>query len=252
MQLRVLGCSGSEIPGRYPTAFLVNDDLLLDAGTIGAVLTPEEQRHIRHIFVTHSHLDHVCGIPFLADAIVLADNPRKVSVCSIEPVLAALHEHIFNGIIWPDFTKVPTPDTAPILFRRILPGVEEQFADYSVTAWPVQHSVAAVGYRIRSKEATILYTGDTGPTEQLWKVAGDISALIVEVSFPNAMSGLALATGHLTAGMLAHELSKLPNRPGRILISHLKPQYETVICQELEQLAIPGLQVLHEGLTLTL
>ncbi len=249
MKLSILGCSGSEIPGRYPTAFLVNNDLLLDAGTVGAVLGADEQRQIHHVLVTHPHLDHVCGIPFLADALVLSEQPHKVTVYSVSQVLDALHNNLFNGIIWPDFTKVPSPISAPLKFHKLTPGVEVHFADYLVTAWPVHHTVPAVGYRIRNKDAILLYTGDTGPTDQLWQEAGEISALIVEVSFPNAMSDLALATGHLTPELLSRELLKLCCHPPLVLISHLKPEYEALICQELAELRIHGLKILHEGQT---
>ncbi|WP_085812212.1 3',5'-cyclic-nucleotide phosphodiesterase [Geoanaerobacter pelophilus] len=247
MRLRVLGCSGAEFPGHSPSAFLIDDSLLLDAGTVGAVLSEEEQWRIKDILVTHSHLDHIRGIPLLADNIVVSGISRTVQVLGTTEVLAALGSHLMNGVIWPDFTRIPTPEAPVLRYQPITVEAPFQVGDYEVLACPVNHPVPAVGYRVSRGGASLLYTGDTGPTARIWELAGELAALIVEVSFPSEMEEIALLTGHLTPALLGIELAKLPKLPSRILITHLKPQYYDRIKDELEALRLPGVELLRGG-----
>ncbi|HBG05515.1 MAG: MBL fold metallo-hydrolase [Geobacteraceae bacterium GWC2_58_44] len=246
MQLRVLGCSGAEFPGHHPSAFLIDDSLLLDAGTIGAVLTEEEQLRIRDILVTHPHLDHIRGIPLLADNVILKGLPEGLNLISTCEIIAAIRAHLLNGVIWPDFTKIPSAENPVLSCTDILPEKEFRLGAFTVTAFKVNHTVPAVAYRITKNATTLLYTGDTGPTDRIWEMAGDVSALLVEVSFPDAMEELALITGHLTPFLLTKELAKLGRLPPRILITHLKPQYFEQIREQLEA-AVPGAELLQDG-----
>ncbi len=247
MKLRVLGSAGAELPDFRPPAFLIDDQLLLDAGTIGAVLTEEEQRNLRHLFITHSHLDHIRGIPALADNIILNNYRHSVSVYSIGEVITALRNHLFNNIIWPDFTVIPTAENPVIAFETIATGRDYTVSDYIIRAIPVNHTVPAVGYLVRKGESSLLYTGDTGPTEEIWNFACNVDALIVEVSFPDAMESLALLTKHLTCSLLKKELARIPVLPKRILVTHPKPQYVETIRTEIEALGLPQIELLRDG-----
>lgn len=247
MKLRVLGSAGAELPNFRPPAFLIDDSLLLDAGTIGSVLSEEEQWHLKHIFITHSHLDHIRAIPALADNIIIKNLSHTVTVSSIPEVVEALRLHMFNNIIWPDFTVIPDSDRPVISLHTIESGTDYQVGQYSIRAIPVNHTVPAVGYRIRSGETTLLYTGDTGPTEEIWRYASGIDALIVEVSFPNSMEPLALLTKHLTSSLLVAELEKIPELPRRIFITHPKPQYYDRIRSEIDSLCLQQVELLHDG-----
>jgi len=100
---------------------------------------------------------------------------------------------------------------------------------------------------VKSGERTLVYTGDTGPTEEIWKYCSGADALIVEVSFPDSMRDLALLTKHLTASMLIEELAKIDVLPKRILITHPKPQYYDLIHKEVAGLAIAGVELLRDG-----
>jgi ribonuclease BN (tRNA processing enzyme) len=247
VRLRVLGCSGAELPGHNPTAFLLDDNLLLDAGTVGSVLNEDEQCRLTDILITHPHLDHIRGIPALADNFIMTGVPKSVQVFSTEEVLSALRSHLLNGVIWPDFSKIPSEAAAVIRYRLIVPQEQFTVAGFAVTASLVNHTVPAVGYRITKGASTLLYTGDTGPTDQIWETAQDVSALIVEVSFPSEMKEMAILTGHLTPLLLKAELAKLKKLPPRIFITHLKPQYYDRIKPELDALMIPGIELLQEG-----
>lgn len=252
MKIRVLGSAGAELPGFNPPAFLLNDTILIDAGTTGTVLTVGEQELIRHVVLTHAHLDHVRGLPTLADNIVVAERRQTIQVWAIPSVIAILRDHLMNGLLWPDFTSIPDRSTPALAYREITPGSPVLIDGFTVHAIPVHHTVPAVGYIFRSEGASVLYSGDTGPTDQLWQAATDLSAMIIEVSFPNDMAEMALTTGHLTSSLLARELDKLPALPERIFITHPKPQYIDRITAELAALGIPGITLLRDGVELTL
>jgi ribonuclease BN (tRNA processing enzyme) len=247
MKLRVLGSAGAEFPNFRPPAFLIDDQLLLDAGTIGSVLTEEEQWGIKDVFITHSHLDHIRAIPALADNIIIKNLRHTVRIYSIADVIAAMREHMFNNIIWPDFTVIPSPERPVISFETIETGVEYSVSGYRIRAIPVDHTVPTVGYRVCQGSTTLVYTGDTGPTEEIWKHVSGIDALIVEVSFPNNMEPLALLTKHLTCSLLSVELEKIVRLPKRIFITHPKPQYYDIIRTEIDCLGLKEIELLHDG-----
>jgi ribonuclease BN (tRNA processing enzyme) len=247
MKLRVLGCAGAEIPDFRPPAFLIDDHLLLDAGTIGSVLTEKEQWGIHNIVITHSHLDHIRGIPALADNIIIKNLSHTVTVHSTIDVITAMRNHLFNGVIWPDFTRIPTPENPVLTFETIETQREFAVNGYVVRAVEVNHTVPAVGYLVSRDGKTLAYTGDTGPTENFWRHVSGIDALIVEVSFPNNMEPLALLTKHLTSSLLAVELKKIAILPRRILITHPKPQYYDIIKNEIDSLGMKEIELLHDG-----
>jgi ribonuclease BN (tRNA processing enzyme) len=257
MKLRILGSAGAELPDFRPPAFLIDESLLLDAGTIGSVLTEEEQWNIRNIFITHAHLDHIRSIPALADNIIVKNLRHQVDVYAPVSVIDALRNHLFNGLIWPDFTALPTPEEPVLRFNLVEPfkpvflgeGGQERRCDdgYILTAIPVHHTVPAVGYCVENNGKRLVYTGDTGPTQEIWRYASGADALIVEVSFPNSQEPLALLTQHLCCSLLEKELAKMDVLPRRILITHPKPQYYQLIKEEIQQMNIKQLELLRDG-----
>lgn len=252
MKLRILGCAGSESPGRKSPAFLVDDVLLLDGGTIGTALPQEAQNRITDVLLSHPHHDHVRGLPSFVDNLVVVGRKESVTIRGSAATLDAVQKHLFNGIIWPDFSRLPCPEAPIIDWQPVVPLGDFQVRDYLVTAFPVKHSVPAFAYRLQHNKVSLLYTGDMGPTPELWPAIGTLTALIVEVSFPDELSALAQKTGHLTAALLAKGLALLPRLPARILICHLKPIYEEQIRREIAALKIPGLSILSDGQELLL
>jgi len=239
MIFKVLGSSGAELPGYNSPAFLVDESILLDAGTIGSYLSEKEQWKIRDIVVTHAHLDHIKAIPFLADNIIIKNRRHSIKLFGIKETLSDLRKHLLNNRIWPDFTKISSSLEPVVKMNTISAGRAFKINGHTVCAYRVNHTVPAVGYVISDKKGrSLLYTGDTGPTGEIWKTPSGVNAVIVEVSFPNSMADLAIKTGHLTAKLLDRELAKMKVLPGQIFITHPKPQYIKQITKEIKDISL--------------
>jgi ribonuclease BN (tRNA processing enzyme) len=248
MNLRVLGAAGAELPNFSPTALLIDDAILIDAGTIGAVLDSDEQLLLRAILISHAHHDHIRGIPALAENLVINNTKNSIALVGTKEILSSVSRHVFNNIIWPDFAKIPS--SAPVLkYIEVVPEKEIELHGYSIEAFPVDHTVPAVGYILRKGGRALLYTGDTGPTRRIWEKAEGITSLIVEVSFPDRMEKIALQTGHLTPCLMKKELVKMKKIPPAIYVTHLKPQYHEEIKAEIEAMNLDNVVLLEGGKT---
>ena len=228
MKLRVLGCSGAEMPGHMATAFLINEDTLLDAGTVVSNLTLEEQMKIKNVIVTHTHLDHIKDILFLADNLILIDKGITINIISAPFILESLKMHILNDAIWPDFTMLPTIQDAVLKLVPADVGVELVLGDITIKPVKVNHTVPAVGYIVKNKDSAFAYTGDTSLTDEIWDEASKepkLKFVIVETSFPNSMERIANASKHMTSNDLAISLKKLGRSDITVYITHIKPQF---------------------------
>ncbi len=255
MKVRVLGCSAVELPNANLTSFLIDGRLLLDAGTIGTALNEAEQWKIRHVLITHAHLDHIKDLPFFADSISMNNKKQDVTVMSTSGVIQALRHNLFNDIVWPDFTKIPSPENPIIRLKNI--QVEKPFIinSYKITAYKVNHTASSVGYLIEDKKKKrLLYMGDSGPGNAIWDSLNNmkIHGLIIEVSLPNKLRDMAIRTGHLTPKLLASELNKIAVLPESIYITHCKPKYRNQIQEEIKALGIKNIKALRDGVVLEL
>ena len=230
--LRILGCSGGIASDLRTTSLLLNESILIDAGTGVGDLTLDELRKIDHVFLTHSHLDHICSIPFIADAIG-ASRDKPLKIYGIDATINALQKYIFNDVIWPDFTKIPSTKNPFISLSLIEIGTSIELGNLSITALPVDHSIAANAYAVESNKGALVFSGDTGSSDQFWDAINrtippkHLRHLIIETSFLNAEERLASISGHLSPRVLIQELGKLGSQVShpdlQIWISHLKP-----------------------------
>jgi cAMP phosphodiesterase len=217
---------------------LVDEDILIDAGTGVGDLSIAELAAIDHVFVTHSHMDHIASIPFIADT-VGGMRSRPLTVHGIPATLDIIHTHVFNWKIWPDFTEIPSKDHPYLRLQPVQVGVSSTFGGRTITPVPANHVVPAVGYHVDSGRRSLVFTGDTTTNDELWRVVNRIENLrylIIETAFCNRERDLAIASKHLCPSMLVEELAKL-SRNAEIYISHLKPGEPDVIMQEIEQCA---------------
>ncbi len=236
MKLRILGCSGGISGNLRTTSMLLDSDVLIDAGTGVGDLSLTELSLIDHVFVTHSHLDHVACIPFLVDTV----NPmrdRPLTIHATAETVEILRQHLFNWKIWPDFTRIPD-GTAPYMrYQTLEVGKPVNLGGRKITALPANHTVPAVGFHLDSGRASLVFSGDTTVNDALWESVNRIENLrylIVETAFSNAEQELAVLSGHLTPGMLADELRKLKRNP-EIYITHLKPSEIDLTMREIRQ-----------------
>ncbi|HSW11835.1 MAG TPA: 3',5'-cyclic-nucleotide phosphodiesterase [Solimonas sp.] len=234
MRIKVLGCSGGVGPGLRTTSLLVDDEILIDAGTGVGDLSLAQQRRISHIFLTHSHLDHICGLAFMADNLFdLIDRPILVQTTA--ETLAAVRQHIFNWTIWPDFSKLPNEETPLIRFSEIGVGQPIDLGEgRRLTAFKVLHTVPAVGYALESPRGTFAFSGDTWANDNLWNFLNSLprlDKLMIEIAFPDSEQKLGETSRHFTPTLLASELRKLKHHP-ELFLTHHKPGCEQIIEKE--------------------
>ncbi len=239
MRFRVIGSFGGDAPGLRMTSFLVDGALAVDAGALTRVLTIEEQTGVRHILLSHSHMDHTASLPFLIEN-SFSNGERSINIYCTAKVLANVRRHLFNNDTWPDFSRIPDRLYPSIRFVEVEPGrpfvIDDLPGDpVEVTAVPVNHIVPTVGFLLRQGGRSILFTSDTGPTDEVWRVANaqeDIAAVITECSFPSSLQRIADVSLHLTPTTLATELEKL-DASIPVLLYHFKPPYVADLRAEL-------------------
>ena len=250
MKFRVLGCSGGQVPGQQLSSYLVNEDLLIDAGSTTAVLNLKAQSKIKNVLVTHAHLDHVMSLATLADNLFGIDG--VIRVWGLQDVLAGLRASFFNDTLWPDFTRI-TGDgqSSPVLsFRPMTPGKTAAIDGLKVTAIPVHHAVTSTAFFVENQHAVLLHVGDTGPTERIWEMARKkkkLRAVVLEASFPNRLQEIADLSQHLTPRTLAAEAGKLGRPSVPIFVTHLKPQYRSEIIEEIKKIKGFPAKILKQG-----
>lgn len=249
MNLRVLGASGGVGQGLRTTSLLIDDDILIDAGSGVGELTLDDMLNIRHIFITHSHLDHIAFLPLLLDSIF--DRIKEPLVVHGQAVtLRALQEHIFNWVIWPDFSQLPNPDKPVLRYEIMAPAEICTLGERTLEMIPVNHAVPGVGYRVACAGGAIAFSGDTTSNDSFWDVLNarpGLDVLVVEAAFPNESLALSQMARHYCPSLLAQDIAKLRHNP-MIYITHNKPGSEDLIFAEC-QAAMPArrLQPLRGG-----
>ncbi|MDD5250847.1 MAG: 3',5'-cyclic-nucleotide phosphodiesterase [Rhodocyclaceae bacterium] len=236
MKVRILGCSGG-IGGRHlrTTSLLVDHDILIDAGTGVSDLSIAELAQIDHVFLTHTHLDHIACLPLMVDTV--GDmRSRPLTVHATEAVLEILRSHIFNWAVWPDFTEIPTAAAPFVCFEALRLGTAVVLGGRRIVPLPANHTVPANAYQLDSGKASLVFSGDTGPCPALWAAVNQIAnlrTLIVETAFSNRERQLATASKHLCPDLLKEELASL-QRDAELYITHLKPGQVELTMQEIE------------------
>ena len=250
MDLRVIGCHGGETPKHRTSAFILNDTLAVDAGSLTSGMDLKAQCALEACLVSHAHLDHI------RDLATIADNRAQngcapLLIAGTKQTIAILRKHFFNGLLWPDFTKIPSARAPTIEYILLKPEVPTQIAGYTVRAILVSHTIETCAFVIRGKDGAIGYSGDTGPTKRLWEVLNetdDLRALLMEVSFPNDEQKVATLSGHHTPQTLGPELLKYKNpKDLPTLLYHIKPVFQAKVEREVAKLKGVNLTVLALG-----
>lgn len=243
MKLRVLGCSGAIAAGCKTTAFLLDDDVLIDAGTGAGDLGLDALARIDHILISHSHLDHVLAIGLLADSVLRlraqAGRP-PIQVHALAPTLESLRQHIFNGVIWPDFTRLPSAEHPVLSLHAFEIGQRLNLGGREIEVLSAEHTVPAVGFAVAGPGGHWVYTGDTGPNPALWRRLAQlkVSHLVIETAFSDDERQLARISRHLCPAALGRELAQLAGSVD-VLITHIKPGELDAVMSEIAALETP-------------
>ena len=199
MKVRVLGCSGAIAKDCRTTSFLIDDDVLIDAGTGVGDLTLDEMRKIDQVFLTHSHLDHIAALPLMVDACA-ARRVSPLQIHALAGTIEALRTHIFNDVIWPDFSRIPSPEAPFVSFHEIKTGQTLQLKGKLIEVLPAVHTVPAVGYALTAGSGCWVFSGDTERNPAFWKRVNELNVamLVIETAFSNREKDLAKLSLHLS------------------------------------------------------
>lgn len=260
MELYVVGCHGGETPRHRASTFLLDNTLAIDAGAVTRGLDLDAQAKLEACIVSHAHLDHVRDLATLADNRCQMRCPPLV-VAGTAATLQSLKKHFFNGVMWPDFSVIPSgPDATgksgtTVQFLELDLEKPTLVAGRTVRAIAVSHTIDCAGFVVETEQGAIAYSGDTGPTDRFWQVLDstpNLRAMLIEVSFPDRESGLARVSGHYTPASLALDLAKFSRAASTpTLLYHIKPYYQREVeteCARLTGLSleVPGLEDLFQ------
>lgn len=255
MRIKILGCSGNLVGRHRTTSFLLDDSLLIDAGTVTEAISRRGLKKIRRIVISHTHMDHVKGLFPLVDELVMMGD-YSIELVSCAPVLDIISNNLLNNRIWPDFTVIPSVSRAVIRLKGIPLEKPTILDGISVVPVLMTHTVYTVGFVIRQDDGQgFMFTADTGPTKRFWKMAGsekDIRFIIADVSFPDRLADLATLSGHMTPSMLMESIDSYGLGDMLFYVSHMKPVFASEIVAEFERSGRKNIRFLRQSEILTL
>jgi cAMP phosphodiesterase len=245
MRIKILPSAfGDLVDNQYLTTFLIDGAVAIDAGCIGLYGDPADQRRISHVFITHSHADHIGSLPIFVETACAAGG-GSVVVCGHSDTLHVLSTDVFNDRIWPDYSRFPPDDRPDLRYESLDPEKTMEVAGLRITPVPVDHKITTFGYIVEDRSCAVVFGGDSGPTDRVWEMARrgtHLKAAFIESSFPNELRGLAELAGHLTPELLQEEINKLP-RGTSVIVTHLKAAYRDKIIEQIELLRLPHVEI---------
>jgi ribonuclease BN (tRNA processing enzyme) len=249
MRLKVLGAYGASDAEHNLTGYLIDDWFAVDAGTLTSKLSFAQQARVQGVFISHPHADHIRDLPHLIHN-RFSQSTGPLTIFASREVMDLLLRDVFNGTIWPDFSGIVSPLTnkPAVLYRPLTYGKRIVFNDVGLTAVPVDHQIAASGVIVEMNGQAIVFTGDTGPTQEIWKRTNKtqgVVAVVTEASFPNDQQSLADETGHLSPNTFGEELKKI-TVDAPVYASHRKIPYERDIESQIRNLRDRRARVLLE------
>ncbi len=235
------------------STYVINDSVAIDAGVLGLLSPLDAQRRVRHVFLSHSHLDHLATLPIFIDN-VYVNGPDCPSVWGNPQVLETLQRDIFNDRLWPDMIRLSGEESPFLRLNTISAEQPVEVEGLRITPIELKHVVAAFGFLVEeiATSVAVLFVSDTGPSERIWEVANQtpgLKGIFLEASFPNSMHWLADKAAHLTPQLFRDELAKL-QRSVPVHVIHIKLAFESQILDELRAMQLPNVQIAEPGTTL--
>jgi ribonuclease BN (tRNA processing enzyme) len=229
---------------QHLSSYLVNDAVAIDAGCLGLWRSPREQAQVRHVLLTHTHIDHLASLPAFLMNVYTGDG-TCVTVHGSAEVLDCLRRDLFNDRLWPDFIRISTVRPPYLRLNELKPGAVLELEGLRVTAVPVNHAVPTLGFIVEDREAAVVVPSDTGPTEEIWERAGrleQVRGVFLECTFPNGLEAMARISGHLTPALFTAEMRKL-GRPAEFFAVHIHPVHWAEVTKELGELGLPAVRI---------
>lgn len=232
--MEALGVAGSPAPNRLTTTFRLSGGVLVDAGAAAHAIEPADRKSITDVLLSHSHLDHTLGLPFLL-------GTGSVRVWGLEETLDAVRQSLLDGRIWPDLR-------AHADWRTIRPCEPFSLGPWRIDTAPSSHTVPCLSYALRGFGRTLVIVGDTRYDAAVagWTAAARPDDCVVECSYPDAKAEEAVRFGHQCPRDLRRWREAI-GPTARIHATHLKPAYEAATLAGLEGLRDPLLSVLRDG-----
>ncbi|HEX5670271.1 MAG TPA: MBL fold metallo-hydrolase [Sulfuricurvum sp.] len=253
--VKFLGTSGTRTPHQGTTCLRVSKHCVIDAGNLINAFG-EDVFTIEHIFLTHSHLDHIIDIPFLADLFVTQQS-ISLKIYALKETLNDLRQFIFNHRIWPNFEEIDLIGHTDKTIELVEIQLDQKYAidDVTLTPFKTNHTDGSCGYLIENNDAGILFTADTYQCPKIWELLDQyphIHSLVTEVSFPSSFAKLAYDSKHLTPLLLESELKQCKRQDFTVYAMHLKTLFAPTIIHELKsmKLLLNGGRILSDNDTI--
>jgi len=228
---------------------VVDDCVAIDAGCLAMSCSDLQREQIRDIILTHTHLDHIAGLPIFIDDL-FASLTEPVRIHATAEMVEILERDIFNWSIYPRFSELSN-DSGPVIeYREFTRGCEFDVKHLSVQSVGVNHRVSASGFIISDGEVSVAITGDTAETDDFWEKCNttpNLKAVLVECAFPDELVELATVSDHLTPRRLAKELEKLHSRDYPVFVINMKPMYRDKVISEIQVADLPQVEILTIG-----
>ncbi|NOQ32387.1 MAG: hypothetical protein GQ570_14855 [Helicobacteraceae bacterium] len=236
LMMMIIGAHGTKSKDSSLSTFLIDNETTIDAGNLIDGLG-EEFLNVNSVFITHSHLDHIVDLPLIIDT-MYDKLKHSINVYATAPIIKALKDHMFNNIIWPDFSMIPLIGTSDkvIVYHEIEYDKEYKTFESTLTPFKNNHMNGSCGFIINNK---VMLTSDTYKCDRIWEILNEnkkIDTLIIEISFSSDLNGLAEASKHLTPSLLKEELTKLKRDDVHIYINHIKESSYHKIVKEIKEL----------------
>lgn len=254
MKIRQVGSSTGLLDGRqHLTTFLINDCVAVDAGCLGWISPVSLQKQVRHVFLSHCHIDHIASLPVFLDN-VYSSGVECPQVYANEHTLESLQSDIFNERVWPDLIRLSEKEAPFLQLHALEDEVTVKVAGLEITPIRVNHVVPTHGFLIQDETTAVLIVSDTGPTERIWEIANatpQLGAIFLECSFPDSMESLASRTRHLSPSSFLREVQKYKGT-APIIAVHIKAAHYETVTRELQRLNLPRFQIGGNDFEITL
>jgi len=152
-----------------------NDLIILDAGTGIHLMGQELLKQLpvsAHIFITHTHWDHIQGLPFFSPIFIPGN---KVTLYGgLDPVTNEGIERALGVQLQYSYFPIREAElNADIHYNTIKPGETVSIGKAKITPILLNHPVLNFGYRIDCDGQSIFFTGDYEPVLNIYEPDDD-------------------------------------------------------------------------------